>query len=146
MSSKTQFFAKLEKILTFLKNSKLEYLKASDRFNLPQNKRFFNMQATLRNRFFQDIASLLRSMNVEMDNLVINKLNFEQIVTSSNTKINQSHLEKCIELDKQLVKLYEEALEIDPNHDVLIHQNEKIAQVIQENIHFLDNAGYVLET
>ncbi len=146
MSSKTQFFAKLEKILTFLKNSKLEYLKASDRFNLPQNKRFFNMQATLRNRFFQDIASLLRSMNVEMDNLVINKLNFEQIVTSSNTKINQSHLEKCIELDKQLVKLYEEALEIDPNQDVLIHQNEKIAHVIQENIHFLENAGYVLET
>ena len=146
MSSKTQFIAKLEKILTFLKNSKLEYLKASDRFNLPQNKRFFNMQATLRNRFFQDIASLLRSMNVEMDNLVINKLNFEQIVSSSNTKIKQSHLEKCIELDKQLVKLYEEALEINPNHDVLIHQNEKIAKVIQENIHFLENAGYVLET
>ena len=146
MSSKTQFIAKLEKILTFLKNSKLEYLKASDRFNLPQNKRFFNMQSTLRNRFFQDIASLLRSMNVEMDNLVINKLNFEQIVSSSNTKIKQSHLEKCIELDKQLVKLYEEALEINPNHDVLIHQNEKIAKVIQENIHFLENAGYVLET
>jgi hypothetical protein len=146
LSSQTQFIAKLEKILTFLKNSKLEYLKASDRFNLPQNKRFFNMQSTLRNRFFQDVASLLRSMNVEMDNLVINKLNFEQIVTSSNTKINQSHLEKCIELDKQLVKLYEEALEIDPNHDVLIHQNEKIAKVIQENIHFLENAGYVLES
>ena len=124
----------------------LEYLKASDRFNLPHNKRFFNMQSTLRNRFFQDIASLLRSMNVEMDNLVINKLNFEQIVTSSNTKINQSHLEKCIELDKQLVKLYEEALEINPNNDVLIHQNEKITKVIQENIHFLENAGYVLET
>jgi hypothetical protein len=104
------------------------------------------MQATLRNRFFQDIASLLRSMNVEMDNLVINKLNFEQIVTSSNTKINQSHLEKCIELDKQLVKLYKEALEIDSNQDVLIHQNEKIAHVIQENIHFLENTGYVLET
>ena len=146
MSSKTQFIAKLEKILTFLKNSKIEYLKASDRFNLPQNKRFFNMQSTLRNRFFQDIASLLRSMNVEMDNLVINKLNFEQIVTLSNTKINQSHLEKCIELDKQLVKLYEEALEIDPKQDVLIHQNEKIAHVIQKNIHFLENAGYVLET
>ena len=146
MSSKTQFIAKLEKILTFLKNSKLEYLKASDRFNLPQNKRFFNMQSTLRNRFFQDVASLLRSMNVEMDNLVINKLNFEQIVSSSNTKIKQSHLEKCIELDKQLVKLYEEALEINPNNDVLIHQNEKITKVIQENIHFLENTGYVLES
>ena len=55
------------------------------------------MQSTLRNRFFQDVASLLRSMNVEMDNLVINKLNFEQIVASSNTIIKQGHLEKCIE-------------------------------------------------
>ena len=104
------------------------------------------MQSTLRNRFFQDVASLLRSMNVEMDNLVINKLNFEQIVASSNTIIKQGHLEKCIELDKKLVKLYGEALEIDPNHDILIHQNEKIAKVIQENIHLLENAGYVLES
>ena len=146
MSTQTQFIAKLEKILTFLKNSKLEYLKASERFNLPQNKRFFNMQSTLRNRFFQDIASLLRSMNVEMDNLVINRLNFEQIVASSNTLINQSHLEKCIELDKKLVKLYGEALEIDPSHNILIHQNEKIIKVIKENTHFLENAGYVLES
>ena len=146
MSTKTQFIAKLEKILTFLKNSKLEYLKASERFNLPHNKRFFNMQSTLRNRFFQDIASLLRSMNVEMDNLVINRLNFEQIVTSSNALINQSHLEKCIELDKKLVKLYGEALEIDSSHDILIHQNEKIIKVIKENTHFLENAGYVLES
>ena len=146
MSTQTQFIAKLEKILTFLKNSKLEYLKASERFNLPQNKRFFNMQSTLRNRFFQDIASLLRSMDVEMDNLVINRLNFEQIVASSNTLINQSHLEKCIELDKKLVKLYGEALEINPSHDILIHQNENIIKVIKENTHFLENAGYVLES
>ena len=94
------------------------------------------MQSTLRNRFFQDISSLLRSMNVEMDNLIINKLNFEQIVTSSNALINQSHLEKCIELDKKLVKLYGKALEIDSSHDILIHQNEKIIKVIKENIHF----------
>ena len=146
MTTQTQFIAKLEKILTFLKNSKLEYLKASERFNLPQNKRFFNMQSTLRNRFFQDISSLLRSMNVEMDNLVINRLNFEQIVASSNTLINQSHLEKCIELDKKLVKLYGEALEIDPSQDILIHQNENIIKVIKENTHFLENAGYVLES
>ena len=41
---------------------------------------------------------------------------------------------------------YDKALEIDPNHDILIHQNEKIAKVIQENIHFLENAGNVLES
>tara|TARA_B100001057_G_scaffold479849_1_gene551998 strand:+ start:1054 stop:1494 length:441 start_codon:yes stop_codon:yes gene_type:complete len=146
LSSQTQFIAKLEKILTFLKNSKLEYLKASDRFNLPQNKRFFNKQSTIRNRFFHDIASLLRSMNVEIDNLVINRLNFEQIASSTNTKTTQSHLQKCIELDKKLVQLYGEALEIDSTNEVLKHQNDKIANVIEENIHFLENTGFVLES
>ena len=146
MTSQIQIIAKLEKILTFLKNSKLEYLRASDRFNFPENKRFFNMQSTIRNRFFQDIASLLRSINVEMDNLVINRLNFEQIASSSNTKTTQSHLQKCIEFDKKLVQLYGEALEIDSENEILKHQNEKITKVIQENIHFLENAGYILES
>ena len=146
MSSKTQFIAKLEKILNFLKNSKLEYLKASDRFNLPQNKRFFNMQSTLRNRFFQDISSLLRSMNVEIDNLVINRLNFEQITSSINTKTTKSHLQKCIEFDKKLVQLYGEALEIESENKVLKLQNEKITKTIQEDIYLLENAEYILES
>lgn len=144
MSVQTQFIAKLEKILTLLKNSKLEYLKASDRFNLPENKRFFNMQSTIRNRFFQDIASLLRSMNVEIDNLVINRLNFEQITYSINTKTTQSHLQKCIEFDKKLVQLYGEALEIDSENKVLKLQNEKITKTIQEDIYLLENAEYIL--
>ena len=144
MSSQIKFIAKLEKILTFLKNSKLEYLKASDRFNLPENKRFFNMQSTIRNRFFQDIASLLRSMNVEIDNLVINRLNFEQITYSINTKTTQSHLQKCIEFDKKLVQLYGEALEIDSENKVLKLQNEKITKTIQEDIYLLENAEYIL--
>ena len=144
MSSQIKFIAKLEKILTFLKNSKLEYLKASDRFNLPENKRFFNMQSTIRNRFFQDIASLLRSMNVEIDNLVITRLNFEQITYSINTKTTQSHLQKCIEFDKKLVQLYGEALEIDSENKVLKLQNEKITKTIQEDIYLLENAEYIL--
>ena len=104
------------------------------------------MQSTIRNRFFQDVASLLRSMNVEIDNLIINRLNFEQIASYSNTKTTQSHLQKCIEFDKKLIQLYEEALEIDSENDVLKHQSNKIAQVIEENIHFLENAGFVLES
>ena len=146
MSSHIQFIAKLEKILTFLKNSKQEYLKASDRFNHPENKRFFNMQSTIRNRFFQDIVSLLRSMSIEVDKLVINRLNCEQITSSSNAKTSQSLLQKCIEFDKKLIQLYEEALEIDSESYVLKHQSDKIAQVIEENIHFLENAGFVLES
>jgi HD-GYP domain-containing protein (c-di-GMP phosphodiesterase class II) len=67
-------------------------------------------------------------------------------VSSSNTKTTQSHLQKCIEFDKKLVQLYEEALEIYSENEVLKHQNDKIAQVIEENIHFLENTGFVLES
>ena len=104
------------------------------------------MQSTIRNRFFQDIASLLRSMNVEIDNLVINRLNFEQITSSINTKTTKSHLQKCIEFDKKLVQLYGEALEIESENKVLKLQNEKITKTIQEDIYLLENAEYILES
>ena len=104
------------------------------------------MQSTIRNRFFQDIVSLIKSMSNEVNKLVINRLNFEQITSSSNAKTSQSHLLKCIEFDKKLIKLYEEALEIVSDNDVLKHQSHKITQVIEENIHFLENAGFVLES
>ena len=104
------------------------------------------MQSTIRNRFFQDIVSLLRSMSIEVDNLVINRLNFEQITSSSNAKTSHSLLLKCIEFDKKLIKLYEEALEIVSENEVLKHQSEKITQVIEENIRFLEDAEFVLKS
>tara|TARA_A200000113_G_C8807617_1_gene336168 strand:+ start:10 stop:450 length:441 start_codon:yes stop_codon:yes gene_type:complete len=143
---KVKFIAKLEKILVYLKNSKLEYLKASDKYDIPEDKRFFNMQSTLRNRFFQDISTLLRSMNVEVDNLVINRLNFEQIASSSIAKTNHSHLSKCIEFDRNLIVLYLEALVMQPENDILKDQLDKITAVVKENIQFLENAGFVLES
>tara|TARA_B100001109_G_C18726608_1_gene409887 strand:+ start:148 stop:588 length:441 start_codon:yes stop_codon:yes gene_type:complete len=146
LSHPIKLIAKLEQILTYLKKSKIEYLKASDRFNLPEEKRFFNMQSTIRNRFFQDITSILRSFNVDLDNLVINRLNFEQIVASTNKKTNQNHLHKCVELDRKLNNLYDEALEIDSENEILKYQNERIAKVIEENIHLLESTGFILES
>ena len=140
------FIVKLEKILTQLKNSKLEYLKASDKYDLPEYKRFFNMQSTQRNRFSQDITKLLRSMNVEVENLVINQLNFDQIVISSIGKTKHNHLSKCVEYDRKLISLYEEALEIQPENDTLKDQRDKISKVVQENVQFLESAGFVLES
>ena len=146
MFNKIKFVAKLEKILTLLKNSKLEYLKASDKYDLSENKRFFNLQSTIRNRFFQEIISLLRSFNVEVENLVINRLNFEQIVISSLGKNKHNHLFKCVEFDKKLVKIYSEAIEIFPESNLLKNQREKISKVVEENTQFLESVGVTLKS
>ena len=62
MSKKNQYIAILEKLLTHLKNSKLEYLKAADHADRSEKKRYFNKQALLRNRFFQEILSELQNI------------------------------------------------------------------------------------
>ena len=71
--------ALLEKLLTRLKNTKLEYLKAADHANDPGKKRFFNQQAMLRNRFFQEILSELQNQGMNYDDLIISRLNFDQL-------------------------------------------------------------------
>ena len=76
----------------------------------------------------------------------INKLNFEQIVASTNKKPNQNHFHKCVELDRKLINLYEEALEIDSENEILKYQNERIAKVVEENIHLLESTGFILES
>lgn len=146
MSDSSKFISLLEKILTLLKNSKLEYLKASDESNHPRDKRFLNNESTNRNRYFQDITKLLRSLNVEVENLVIHRLNFEQIVSSSIKKTKYTHLQKCIDYDQKLLESYEKALELRPNSTDLKIQQDKISKSVLESIYFLESAGFILES
>ena len=146
MTSISEYIALLKKILNLLKNSKLEYLKASDESNLPKDKRYFNLQSTFRNRYFQDVTKLLRSLNVEVENLIIHRLNFEQMVISSIKKPNHTHLHKSIELDQNLLALYDEALTLHPGTLVLKTHREKISESVSEGIYFLENAGFILES
>ena len=83
MSKRSQRIALMEKLLTHLKNSKLEYLKAADHANLSEKKRFFNKQALLRNRFFQEVLSELQSLGLTYDDLIISRFNFDQLLISS---------------------------------------------------------------
>ena len=146
MSTSSDFIALLKKILTLLKNSKLEYLKASDESNKSKYKRHLNLQSTFRNRYFQDVAKLLRSLNVEVENLVIHRLNFEEMVISSIKKANHTHLHKCVEYDRKLLALYNDAIAIQPNASVLKIQQDKISKSVSESIYFLESAGFILES
>ena len=146
MSNSSKFIALLEKMLTLLKNSKLEYLKASDESNHPKDKRYLNLQSTYRNRYFQEITKILRSFNVEVENLVIHRLNFEEMVISSIKKPNHTHLHKCIQYDQKLLALYDEALALKPNTSGIKAQRNKISDAVLESTYFLENAGFILES
>lgn len=146
MIDSSEYIAILKRILTLLKNSKLEYLKASDECNLSKDKRYLNLQSTLRNRYFQDVTKLLRSLNVEVESLVTHRLNFEQIVISSIKKSNHTHLHKCLEYDQKLLTLYDEALALDPSNSFLRNQQENISESVSDSIYLLENAGIILES
>ena len=141
-----EFIALLKKILNLLKNAKLEYLKASDESNSTNDKRYFNLQSTLRNRYFQDIIKLLRSLNVEVENLVIHRLNFEQMVISTIKKPNHTHFHKSIKFDQNLIAIYDEALAFNPGASILKNHRDKISESVSESIYFLENAGFILES
>jgi hypothetical protein len=83
MSKRNQHIATLEKLLTHLRNAKLEYLKAADRALVSEDKRYFNQQAMIRNRFFQEILSELQSPWTSYDDLVVSRFNFDQLLISS---------------------------------------------------------------
>jgi hypothetical protein len=88
----------------------------------------------------------LRSFNVEVENLVIHRLNFEEMVISSIKKTNHTHLHKCIQYDQKLLALYDEALALKPNTSGIKAQRNKISDAVLESTYFLENAGFILES
>ena len=68
------------------------------------------------------------------------------MVISSIKKPNHTHLHKSIELDQNLLALYDEALTLHPGALVLKTHREKIAESVSEGIYFLENAGFILES
>lgn len=106
MSKQNQYIAILEKILTHLKNSKLEYFKASDHAISPEKKRFLNQQGLLRNRFFQDVLGELQHLGMSSDDLVVSQFNFDQLLISTIDTLKATAIEKCLHADQALLEMY----------------------------------------
>ena len=92
MTKNNRYIALLEKLLTHLKNAKLEYLKAADHADRSEKKRYFNKQALLRNRFFQEILSELQNLGIHYNDLVTSRMNFDQLLISSIDKLRSKAL------------------------------------------------------
>ena len=106
MSKQNQYIALLEKLLTHLKNAKLEYYKASDQAGSTEKKRFFNQQGLLRNRYFQETLIELQYFGMSSEDLVISRFNFDQLLISSIETLKATAIEKCIFADQTLLEIY----------------------------------------
>ena len=133
MSKNNQYTAILEKLLTHLKNSKLEYLKAADHADRSEKKRYFNKQALLRNRFFQEILSELQNIGIGYDEFVISRLNFDQLLISSIDKLRSNALGKCLESDKFLLEIYLSLRDSEFQNEKFLQHSSSIEIAIEQN-------------
>ena len=136
MSKSNSHIALMEKLLTHLKNAKLEYLKAADQANLSERKRFFNKQAMLRNRFFQEILSEIQNLGIEFDDLIISRFNFDQLLISTIGTLKLPAVEKCLEADKKLLEFYKTLLEDSFNKEKFL-QHKSCIEISLEQIEVL---------
>ena len=133
MSRNNQYIAILEKLLTHLKNSKLEYLKAADHAIRSEKKRYFNKQALLRNRFFQEILSELQNIGIGYDDFIISRLNFDQLLISSIDKLRSNALDKCLESDKFLLEIYLSLRDSEFQNEKFLQHSSSIEIAIEQN-------------
>jgi len=132
MGKQNLYIAQLEKLLTHLKNGKLGYLKAADHANTSEEKRYFNQEALIRNRYFQEALSEIQNLGMSYDDLVVGGFNFNQLLISSIDTLKATALEKCIEADKMLVEIYQSILAL--NQETKFESNlNRITQASEQN-------------
>ena len=137
MSKNSQYIVLLERLLTHHRNAKLDYLKAADHADKSEKKRYFNKQAMLRNRFFQEILSELQNLGMYYDDFVSSRFNFDKLLISSIDKLRANALDKCLESDRFLLETYlslqdsefqnEKFLQHSSSIEIAIEQNEALA-------------------
>lgn len=133
MGKQNQYIAQLEKLLTHLKNAKLSYLKAADEANASEEKRFFNQEALLRNRFFQEVLSEIQTLGMSYDDLVIGGFNFNQLLISSVDILKNSTLDKCLQSDTILLEIYSKILPFIEDTSKFDRHINVIKKAIKEN-------------
>tara|TARA_S200000501_G_scaffold377534_1_gene436290 strand:- start:2203 stop:2643 length:441 start_codon:yes stop_codon:yes gene_type:complete len=137
MSVKNKYISFLEQLLIHLKNAKLEYLRAGDVASRIEDKRYFNQQALLRNRFFHEVLSQLQNENINLKDLVVRNFNFDQLLISSIRGLKNSASEKCLEADSHLKELYQNIMLLPLDSSLFEKQFERIESAIayHETLH-----------
>jgi len=132
MSKHNRHIALMEKLLIHLKNTKLGYLKAADNATVSVDKRFFHQQAVFRNRFFQEILAELQLLGMQYDDLVISKFKFDQLLISSIETLKATAVEKCLEADHILLKIYHSLFEEGYENEKFLHHISSLEVALEQ--------------
>ena len=133
MSKYSKYIILLERLLTHHRNAKLNYLKAADHADKSEKKRYFNKQAMLRNRFFQEILSELQNLGMNYDDFVSSRFNFDQLLISSIDKLRSNALNKCLESDRFLLETYRKLQDSEFQNEKFLQHSSSIEIAIEQN-------------
>ena len=133
MSKNSKYIILLERLLTHHRNAKLDYLKAADHADKSEKKRYFNKQAMLRNRFFQELLSELQNLGMYYDDFVSSRFNFDQLLISSIDKLRANALDKCLESDRFLLETYLSLQDSEFQNEKFLQHSARIEIAIEQN-------------
>ena len=134
MSINKEILGIYQKALNQCRSAKISYLKSADKQHLPEYKRFFNLQATVRNRIYNDLITLVNSKEVELAPSFLQKHNREGIMIATIGSEKQNAFSKAIELDESIIGLMIQITEIDVNTET---QNElnRFVEKLKNSLH-----------
>ena len=134
MSINKEILGIYQKALNQCRSAKISYLKSADKQHLPEYKRFFNLQATVRNRIYNDLITLVNSKEVELAHSFLQNHNREGIMMATIGSEKQNAFSKAIELDESMIGLMLQITEIDVNTET---QNElnRFVEKLKNSLH-----------
>ena len=101
--------------LSECRSAKLSYLKSADKQHLPEYKRFLNLQATVRNRIYNDLLSILDEKGIKLSELFLQNLNRGEIMISSLATEKQNAFTKAMEKDESIIKYLFKIMDVEKN-------------------------------
>ena len=118
------------------------YLNTADKQDLPAFKRFFNQQAILRNRMFNDFSSLLSEFNINIDDILLNRPDFKQLMMTTPKREKNNPFVRCLKQDLSFKKNLEALIDVDDrekNREMYLKHLDKINACIAHNeLHCVD--------
>jgi hypothetical protein len=148
MSINKELLRIYQKALNQCRSAKLSYLKSADKQHLPEYKRFFNLQATVRNRIYNDLITLVNSKEVELGQSFLHNHNREDIMIATIGSEKQNAFSKAIDSDESMIGIIVKIIEIDINSETqseLIRFVEKLKNSLLTNRIFEKQSFLLIE-
>ena len=135
MSINKELLGVYKKTLNQCRSAKLLYLKSADKQHLPEYKRFLNLQATVRNRIYNDLVMLLNAKGVDLETTLLQNAR-EEIMIARLSSEKQNAFTKGIKSDETLIGHILDIMDCEENpetHDLLMSLIDKLKISLKTN-------------